>query len=297
MHRPIRSALALAVAASALQGCVAAVIPVMASGAIVGRGGDKDKGAQAEIPAPVPAAAPAPEPAPEPVPEPAPVSAPVAPQIQAPISFPPLPLSPAPPLLANPVSAQDTGSDAGFKALVEYARGVARAATADTPPLSAMLADPIATDGKRKLCDAGKRLLVLIDLDPAGRVFAAPPALAADPDRAQGLAQLRDAGVLITWLSDSPLLASGDIRTALEKAGLDPRGEDIIALRSDPDERKQTRRERLADISCVIAIAGDERTDFDERFRYLKDASVGVRLEAVIGDGWFLIEPLPAAAQ
>lgn len=317
MRGRVSSALALVLAATALPGCVAAVIPVLAGGAIIGRG-DSDKPANADPVAPAPVATPAPapatnpnvivepplpdavsEPAPTPTPTPTPMPPPTPPSAPAPVSAPtPAPASAAAPPLADPVTRLDTGADPAFRALVGYARGLALAASDDTPPLSAMLADPVETDGKRKLCDAGERLLVLIDLDPSGGTFAPPANPAPDSGRALGLSLLRDAGVLIAWISDNPPLAAGAIRTAIETAGLDPRGEDIIALRSDPAERKQTRRESLAEASCVIAIAGDERADFDERFRYLKDPSVGVGLEAVIGDGWFLIEPpLAATAQ
>ena len=44
---------------------------------------------------------------------------------------------------------------------------------------------------------------------------------------------------------------------------------------------------------CVVALAGDERADFDELFQYLKNPAAAAPLEALIGKGWFLIpQPL-----
>ena len=80
--------------------------------------------------------------------------------------------------------------------------------------------------------------------------------LGGDPDPL-----LRQAGVEIAWLSDLPVNQSGLVRSALEKAGLDPRGQDIISLRRDENDNKQQRKENLAGITCIVAIAGDERAD------------------------------------
>ena len=71
-----------------------------------------------------------------------------------------------------------------------------------------------------------------------------------------------------------------------------PRGQDIISLRRDEADTKQQRRDNLAGITCIVAIAGDERPDFDERFKYLRNPEAGAGIEPLIGDGWFLIEPL-----
>jgi hypothetical protein len=103
---------------------------------------------------------------------------------------------------------------------------------------------------------------------------------------------LREAGVKIAWLSDLPVAEIGAVRTALEIAGLDLRGEDIVSLRRDPEDRKQARKESLAATSCIIAIAGDAKPDFDERFQYLRNPEAGAALETAIGDGWFLIDPI-----
>ncbi|KPF63052.1 hypothetical protein IP79_10845 [Porphyrobacter sp. AAP60] len=153
-----------------------------------------------------------------------------------------------------------------------------------------MLADPIELDGKRRQCAAGEQPVALIDLDPAGGVFDPPANPEKQPGLALGLAVMREAGVVIAWLSDLSVNRSGGLRTALEQSGLDPRGEDIISLSRDGTDRKQLRMENLAGITCIIAIAGDERADFDERYKYLRNPEAGAGLENVIGDGWFLID-------
>ncbi|WP_324072694.1 MAG: hypothetical protein RSE14_08435 [Erythrobacter sp.] len=257
--------------------------------------------APAPTPAPVVPAAPRvamPAPAPQPVtppaaapaaaPAPAPVIA-AAPTIRtvpgAPASSYPDPSSPLPPEQNN------------FARFVRYGQASARGVTGGADLASAMLSDPIALDGKRRRCTTGEQLVALIDLDPAGGVFEPPANPGKQSSLALGLAVLRQAGVEIAWLSDLPVNQSGLVRSALEKAGLDPRGQDIISLRRDENDNKQQRKENLAGITCIVAIAGDERADFDERFKYLRNPEAGAGLEPVIGDGWFLITSLFAEAQ
>lgn len=189
---------------------------------------------------------------------------------------------------ANPIGA-DRYSFARF---VRHAQASALGAKGGAAPLSAMLSDPFAVDGKRRRCAVEEQQIAVIDLDPAGGFFAAPANPVADRGLALGLAVMREAGVEIAWLSDLSVNDSGVVRTALERSGLDPRGEDIISLRRDEADSRQKRRDNLAAIACIVAIAGDERSDFDERFKYLRNAEAGAGLEPVIGDGWFLIEPL-----
>jgi hypothetical protein len=189
---------------------------------------------------------------------------------------------------ANPLPSEQLG----FARFVRYGQASAIAAKGGAGLPSAMLSDPVALDGQRRRCAAGEQQVALIDLDPKGGVFAPPANPARQSGLALGLAVLREAGVEIAWLSDMSVDQSGDLRRALEQSGLDPRGEDIISLRRDEDDTKQKRKDNLAGITCIVAIAGDERPDFDERFKYLRSPEAGAGLEPVIGDGWFLIQPL-----
>lgn len=304
MDKRLAALLALA-AGTSLSGCVAAVIPAIAGSTVFGsRALDEGENA-GPAPTPAPAATPTPAPTPEtrvtvvkttppPAPAPTPTAAPSpAPQV---VTLPPAP-TPAPaalgPLAAYPDPAQPLApGQANFARFVRYAQASARQASQGAELPSAMLSDPIELDGKRRRCSAGEQLVAVIDLDPAGGTFAPPATPAKQPGLALGLAVLREAGVEIAWLSDLSTNQSGTLRTALEQSGLDPRGQDIISLRRDGSDAKDQRRANLAGIACIIAIAGDERPDFDTRFKYLKSPEAGAGIEALIGDGWFLIEPL-----
>lgn len=213
------------------------------------------------------------------LPGPVPASAPASPEAAE--SQPPPP-SPAP----------ETATVSGFAQMVRYGRAAALARNPQSGSISAILSDPFALDGRRARFPAGQQHIMLIDLDPAGGTLVPP----ATPERQQGLilsfAVLREAGIAIRWISDLPVEEAGRLRTALELSGLDPRDEDIISLRPENQARKQEHREYLAKTACITAIGGDERADFDERFRYLKNPAAGADLDKVIGDGWFLIDPV-----
>jgi hypothetical protein len=255
-------------------------------------------------PASTPAAAPpriavvtpAPAPAPAiivPPPSPAPVRTPPPPAAAAPVAVAAAPIAVPPPVTSYPDPDRPlTPGQSTFARFVRYIDASARGAVGGADLNSAMLSDPIALDGKRRRCAVGEQLVALIDLDPTGGLFAPPATPEKQPGLALGLAMLRTAGVEIAWMSDLPVSQSGALRTALEGSGLDPRGQDIISLRRDEADTKQQRRDNLAGITCIVAIAGDERPDFDERFKYLRNPEAGAGIEPLIGDGWFLIEPL-----
>jgi len=280
MRRSLKVLPLLALASTALPGCVAAVLPALAGSAVAGR--QILESDDADSPAPRPAVAVRAEPA----------EAPPAVPLAEPAK--PVPSPAAQSLKAEPAPAEEKPAvkTSGFAQMVRYGRSLALARSAQAGSLSAILSDPVALDGQRARCEVGEQHVVLIDLDPAGGVFAPPAAPGRLQGLALGLAVLREARVVIAWISDLSVDESGNLRSALETSGLDPRGEDIISLRRDGDDRKQARRENLAKTACITAIGGDERADFDERFRYLKNPAAGAELEKVIGDGWFLIDPL-----
>ncbi len=309
----------LLLAGTALPGCVAVAIPAIAGSAMVGSrvvDGDGADEPQAVVAAPATA---------QPAPAPASTQAPAAPTLPPkPATVPPLALAsaaaPAPKPVTMPAAAPPpvattvpanvparpampdvtypdpdrpiAAEQANFARFVRYGYASARAAAKGEELPSAMLADPVALDGKRRRCAKGEQLIAMIDLDPAGGQFTPPASSATVPGLALGLAVLREAGIEVAWISDLPTEQSGLVRAALEKSGLDPRGEDIISLRRDESDSKDQRRGSLAGVSCIIAIAGDERPDFDERFKYLRSPEAGAGIEPVVGDGWFLIEPL-----
>lgn len=157
---------------------------------------------------------------------------------------------------------------------------------------SALLADPSALDGKTSVCPLGPAA-VIIDLDPKGATFAPLEATSAAPGLAAALARLRSDGIRIGWASSASADHADAIRQALAKSGLDPKGLDQLLLIRHPGERKQTRRQDFAKLNCVIAIAGNERPDFDELYTYIKDPSAALALEKLFAKRWFLIpQPL-----
>lgn len=302
----------LLIAGTSLSGCVAAAIPALAGSALVGKNVVGSEGAAAQqvssAPPEIAAPAPAPAPVPQPVPVPAPVTSPppvalpvpAAPAVPVPAPTPapvttpsPAPAAGAAPAAAYPDAANPLPADqANFARFVRYTQESARQAAGGAELPSAVLSDPVAIDGKRRRCAAGEQLVAVIDLDPVGGVFVPPPNPTRLTGLALGLALLRQQGVSIAWLSDLSTTQSGAVRTALEQSGLDPRGQDIISLRRDEEDTRDQRRASLAAITCIIAIAGDERPDFDARFRYLRSPEAGAELEPLIGDGWFLVPPL-----
>ena len=303
MKRTIALLPLLALVGTALPGCVAIAIPALAGSALAGSrvlgSKDNDKASAQAAPAPRPTPTPTPTPAPTPVatpsprPAPLPASAPVA----APAAPAPAPASAASAALAPLASYPDparplTPEQGNFARFVRYAQASARQAAGGAELPSAMLVDPVALDGKRRGCAVGEQLVAVIDLDPAGGFFVPPASPAKEPGLALGLAVLHNSGVEIAWLSDLATDQSGSVRTALEQSGLDPRGQDIISLRRDEVDNKEQRKASLGAITCIVAIAGDERSDFDMRFKFLRNPQAGEAIENVIGDGWFLIAPL-----
>lgn len=311
------AALLVLAAGTALSGCVAAVIPAIAGTTILGKR-VLDKEGKEAAPEQASASTPAPAPVPESGPDVAvaPASDASDPSSQPELSLPeripgfatrPAPADlPAPAPVIPPAPAQIpaqaaaypdpdlplTPGQASFARFVRYTQSSARQAAQGAELPSAMLSDAISLDGKRRRCSVGEQLVAVIDLDPAGGIFAPPATPEKLPGLALGLAVLREAGVEIAWMSELSTTQSGTLRTALEQSGLDPRGQDIISLKRDDGDAKAQRLASLAAITCIVAIAGDERPDFDMRYKYLRTPEAGAALDTVIGDGWFLIEPL-----
>ena len=240
-----------------LQGCVAAAIPVLAGGAMV-RGEAKDGQA-----------------------------GPSGNQVSVPTVVTP---NPGP-------SALPSGQAPLFASFANYAIQQAFPTSGEEPRLSAMLENPGLLDGERRTC-GDQPLGVLIDLDPEDALLPLDVA-AAQPDHrdANLLESLRRQGVKIGWLSGRSAADAGDIRSWLQTTDLDQSGEDILLLMRYPDDRKQSRRAEFAREFCVIAIAGDRQTDFDELYEFLIDPAKAIALEALYGDGWFMIPPLTSQEQ
>ncbi|ABC64953.1 hypothetical protein [Erythrobacter litoralis] len=184
---------------------------------------------------------------------------------------------------------------ADFVAFADYALELAqRDPLADEVRPSALLAQPGVLTADRAPCRFAPAA-VLIDLDPADGPLSIETA-AAPRGLGEQLARLRAADVEIVWSSSLTADHAGDLRSWLKNSGLDPAGEDRLLLLRYPEDRKQTRRDEAAKERCLVAMLGDERSDFDELFDYLKDPDAAFGLDEMLGQGWFLA-PIPAEGQ
>jgi len=195
---------------------------------------------------------------------------------------------PAPSSTASPARSPIPGS--GYADFTSFAREQAAVPIAGAERISALLVDSSRLLPETRACSIHPSA-VMIDLDPAGGMLDTAQPLAADPAFAAGLAELRSEGIEIGWVSGRTADRAGAIRKALAGAGLDPEGRDQLVLLRFPEERKQTRREDFAKANCVLAMAGDERADFDELFSYLRDPNAPTPVDALIGKRWFLVPP------
>jgi hypothetical protein len=152
----------------------------------------------------------------------------------------------------------------------------------------ANLSDPV-----RRACPT-PRPAVIVDLDPEEGLFVPDRLDPASPEMAAALAQLRHAGVIVLWIAQLPSARASDVATALRASGLDPDGRDQLLLIRNRDDRKQVLREQANEDVCVMAIAGDLRSDFDELFDYLRTPAGAAGLYPMMGSGWFLVPPLTA---
>lgn len=287
-RRPLMFLAAFAAAAS-LSGCVAVAVPIAASAAVFGSSGSKDDGATASARAA--AEAPATDAGREQV-----VDASLAREFDESIrprdaSGTEIPAGPVvgPAFLrgAAPAPVRNTAYDAFRSYVLE---------TLDTPigtgkRRSALLASPDLQQPRRQSCGS-RPAAIVIDLDPGRETFDPLAPSLSNRSLARVVSELRQRDVTIFWTSRLGEGFEESLRATLAETGLDPAGEDRLLLASTLDQRKQTLREDAAKTHCIVAILGDERADFDELFLYLKRPDAAIRLDSMIGAGWFLGEPL-----
>lgn len=280
MTRALASIL-LAIAAGALQACVAGVIPLAAGAAMTTSRAE----ASGKAAAPTGASGPA-------------TAFRLLPQTEEALrDFDPgagarlLPLTSLP--VPDPSAAAGAADEATYAAFADYALGVA---AIDQPGgdarQSALLARPGLLVPERAPCNFTGNA-VLIDLDPADGALDTTR-VQENPALTRALARLRAAGVEVVWSASLTADRAGDVRSWLRRSGLDPQGKDRQLLLRYSEDRKQTRRKQASSETCLIAMLGDERSDFDELFDYLKNPDAAVGLDAMLGKGWFLA-PVSAA--
>jgi len=139
----------------------------------------------------------------------------------------------------------------------------------------------------------GKPLAVVIDLDDTtGRDWIEAETLYRQNGLIEVLLSLRAAEISVIWLSDQPLAASGKISAILNEAGFSQsESDDFLFLDRGGDDRKQVRRWDAARNYCIVAMAGDDRADFDELYGYLRNPDGALTLEPMFNNGWFIAPP------
>lgn len=266
-----------------LSGCVAAVIPVVAAGTIA-----RKKAAKAKA---------KPQPAPE---NPAP---------ENPAAEIPVPVTVATAASGTQAAMAEAFPQAGqidgaYSAFLRFALTNAALRQTGYAVSSVALTGSFALEHPTFLpCDE-LPTAVIIDLDEAhandtdGTSSVLPKPSAIDlKGLAAGLERLRGNGVSIIWMSERPTEEQETLLDTLKDGGLVTGDRDTLYLTGSGDYRKQTRRIEAASKSCVIAMAGDRKSDFEELFDYLRKPEAAYRLDPLFDAGWFLVPtPIPPAS-
>jgi hypothetical protein len=179
-----------------------------------------------------------------------------------------------------------------WKPFVDYA--LRRAADKQQTDSALLGPDALSALQPRRLACPQRPAAVVLDLDVGPAAFAPASTGLPSPGLAEGLARLREAGIVVLWISQASANQVREVADALLLSGLDPTGRDPLLLMRSADDRKQTLRQEANLDVCVIAVAGDRRGDFDELFDYLREPAAAASLEAMLGSGWF-IAPTPFA--
>ena len=194
--------------------------------------------------------------------------------------------------------AEAASIEGPYAAFVRFALERQRQMAQGLPAHDMLLVDPVTALSHPRFSPCGaKATAIVLDLDPASSSGVPPaPAVAAistapPPGLAAGLHQLRAAGISIFWISGRRDDQAAELAGELRQSGLDPAGDDWLFLVRSASERKQTRLRDAARDYCVIALAGDSKSDFDELYDYLRDPDGAIMLEQFFGEGWFLAPP------
>lgn len=179
-----------------------------------------------------------------------------------------------------------------WRPFVDYA--LRRAADEQQTDSALLGPDALSTLQPRRLACPQRPAAVVVDLDAGPAAFAPATTGLPSPGLAEGLARLREAGIVVLWISQASANEVRAVADALLLSGLDPTGRDPLLLMRNAEDRKQTLRQEANLDVCVIAIAGDRRGDFDELFDYLREPAAAGGLEVMLGSGWF-IAPTPFA--
>lgn len=188
------------------------------------------------------------------------------------------------PVKEAPQTVEDNGA---YEQLVRFALDQLVVRSSGKAIRSAVLVENVSLFDPRAVPCGDKPLAVVIDADTAP---GSTPA--SVPDMPVLLNSLRNAEIRVAWISD---LDQAALEAALRSAGV--RGallsdNDILLPARGDDLRKQERRWKLAEDFCVVAVAGDDKADFDELYGYLRNPDYAIRLDMFWNRGWFEVPPL-----
>jgi hypothetical protein len=199
--------------------------------------------------------------------------------------------------LPPPSGANEVSVDEAWRPFLAYAEQWPEAKESQAGELpSALLEQPPSTEAVKRLRCKSPVPAVVIDLDDGSESFVPDRLGPAPAALAEGLARLRQGGTVVLWISRLPAARAADIAEALRRSGLDPQGLDQLLLIRKRDDRKQLLRQDASKDVCIVAIAGDQRGDFDELFDYLRNPAAAVGLYPMMGRGWFLVPSLATSA-
>lgn len=161
-------------------------------------------------------------------------------------------------------------------------------------PESAVLVPRVDIIKPQRVSCAGKPLAVIIDLDtPDMDAWSRSETLYRQDGLAEALQRLRADDITVIWLSDLSADSAPEIATILKDAGIagQKENDDFLFLNRGRKDRKQARRWDAARSYCILAAAGDTRSDFDELYDYLRNPDGAITLENMFGAGWFIAPP------
>jgi hypothetical protein len=155
---------------------------------------------------------------------------------------------------------------------------------------SAVLVEKVSLAFPKMIECSIKPLAVIIDVDADRNTTWDAKSYAASLAEVAELLRARD--IRLIWFTDGTQNELPEILGPL-RSGAFPavKSDDLISFGAKKGKRKQERRWKLADDYCVVAVAGDTKSDFDELYDYLRDQSFAIRLDAFWNRGWFLLPP------
>ena len=185
-----------------------------------------------------------------------------------------------------------------WEPFINYALEHRIALEGNKSPRSAILA-PLTSatihEPRRRPCTTSTPA-VIVDLDDGPTTFSGEQSATPAPGLASALSRLRGAGIVVLWISNADANDVTQVAEALRTSGLDPNGQDPLLLAFNDESRKQVLRDRANEDVCILAIAGDQNSDFDELFDHLRELEYGdFVLSLMKGKGWFVVPtPIPS---